>query len=61
MKDIYNYYGRMDHPVAGFQYADYEFDGEDIIFLCRVGLNDAPSGHDSNYQVFDRIEDFRKL
>lgn len=56
--DIYNF---KHKPIAGFQYTDFEFDGEDIILLCRVALNEAPNGHDTNYQVFDRIRDFRRI
>lgn len=55
--DIYNF---KHKPIAGFQYTDFEFEGEDIVLLCRVALNEAPNGHDSNYQVFDRIKDFRR-
>lgn len=56
--DIYNFKHKI---IAGFQYTDFEFDGDDIIFLCRVALNEAPNGHDTNYQVFDRIRNFRRL
>lgn len=58
VQDIYNFKHKI---IAGFQYTDYEFAGEDIIFLCRVALNNAPNGHDSNYQIFDRIPNFRSL
>ena len=56
--DIYDFRHR---PIAGFQYTDFEFEGDDIIMLCRVALNEAPNGHDSNFQVFDRIPNFRQL
>lgn len=59
--NVYNFKPRTDHPEAGFQYTDFLMEGDDIILLCRVALNDAPNGHDSNYQIFDRIENFRSL
>ena len=60
LKDIYDY--RHMHPQkAGFQYVDFEIEGDDIIFLCRTGLNEPHGFHDTNYQTFDRIENFRKL
>ncbi len=50
-----------DHAKIGFQYVDFEFEGDDIIFLCRTALNGANSYHDSNYSTFDRIKKFRTL
>ena len=44
----------------GFQYADWHFDGEDIIAVVRTAYGNAPNCHDSNYLTFHRIEDFRK-
>ena len=60
LKDIYDY-SHMDPQEAGFQYVDYEFEGDDIIFLCRTALNKPHGFHDSNYQTFDRVKNFRKL
>ena len=51
------------HPQVkthGFQYADWHFDGEDIIAVVRTAYGNAPNCHDSNYLTFHRIEDFRK-
>lgn len=45
----------------GFQYADFEFDGDDIIYLCRTAINKPKNYHDSNYQTFHRIKNFRNL
>lgn len=49
----------------GFQYADWDFDGDDIVGVVRVG---APEGrglpvrqHDSNMMTFIRISNFRDL
>ena len=46
---------------VGFQYVDFFFEGEDILFLCRTAMNDAHNFHDSNYITFHRIPDFRQL
>lgn len=53
---------RNENPLyEGFQYVDFEFDGDSIIFLCRTAVNGAHNFHDSNYSIFDRIENFRNL
>ncbi len=54
-------YRHLDPNAVGFQYVDFLFDGEDIIFLCRTALNGANSFHDSNYSTFHRIRNFRDL
>ena len=46
---------------VGFQYVDFEFEGEDIIYLCRTAINRAHNFHDSNYSTFHRIKGFRSL
>lgn len=57
----------LQHPdVAhvGFQYADWQFDGEDLVALIRTAYP-APDGtpahncHDANYMIFYRVENFR--
>ena len=45
----------------GFQYCDFEFDGEDIIFLCRTCMNNGDSFHNTNASTFHRIQAFRTL
>lgn len=50
-----------DPGTVGFQYVDFEFDGNDIIYLCRTGINGAQSFHDTNYSTFHRIKNFREL
>lgn len=57
----------LSHPdVAkhGFQYVDWQFDGEDLIAVCRTAGDDAAGGahnnHDANYLTFHRWRDFRK-
>ena len=49
----------VDRRYVGFQYVCFEFEGDDIIFLCRTAINGAHNFHDSNYQTFHRIENFR--
>jgi hypothetical protein len=55
------------HPDVykhGFQYIDWQFDGNDIIFLSRTAYDDefggADSFHNANYITFHRIKNFRK-
>lgn len=50
-----------DPQDVGFQYVDYEFDGDDLIWLCRTAINGAHNFHDANYSTFHRIENFREL
>jgi hypothetical protein len=54
------------HPdVAkhGFQYVDWQFDGDDLIAVCRTAYEDgqggANSAHDANFLSFHRIQRFR--
>ena len=50
-----------DGKKIGFQYVDFFFEGNDILYLCRTAMNNAHNFHDSNYITFHRIQDFRKL
>ena len=54
-RDIYDYL-EADPQKVGFQYVDFEIEGDEIIFLCRTAMNDACNYHDSNYSTFDRIK-----
>lgn len=54
-------YSNQDPAKIGFQYVDFDFAGDDIIYLCRTALNNAHNFHDSNYSTFHRIRDFRNL
>ena len=56
--DLFDY-RHMPKNKVGFQYTDFEFSGDDIIFLCRTAMNEANSHHDTNYQTFHRIKNFR--
>ncbi|MBQ7975613.1 MAG: hypothetical protein IJ300_08020 [Clostridia bacterium] len=49
-----------DARMVGVQYVDYEIEGDDIIFVCRTAMNGAENFHNSNYQTFHKIENFRK-
>lgn len=53
---------RNDDPrMVGFQYIDFEIEGDDIIYLSRTAMNQAKNYHDANYSTFHRIESFRSL
>lgn len=53
---------RYDDPrMIGFQYVDFEIEGEDLIYLCRTSMNGAANYHDANYSTFHRIDNFRDL
>jgi hypothetical protein len=58
----------LHHPdpgFYGFQYVDWQFDGDDIILVSRTSFDDdaghAHSFHDANFLTFHRIKQFRKL
>jgi mannose-6-phosphate isomerase-like protein (cupin superfamily) len=54
-----------DRALHGFQYVDWQIDGQDIILASRTAFDDDAGGahtfHDANYLTFYRIRDFRKL
>jgi len=54
-----------DRARHGFQYADWQFDGPDMIAAVRTAFDDAEGGahnaHDANYLTFHRIAGFRSL
>ena len=54
-------YRHCDWHQVGFQYVDFEIEGDDIIYLCRTAINGAHNFHDSNYSTFHRIENFREM
>ena len=54
-------YRHTDPAKVGFQYVDFEFDGNDIIYLCRTAMNHAHNFQDANYSTFHRVKDFRNL
>ena len=46
---------------TGFQYVDWQFDGDDIIYLTRTGYDGADNFHNANRITFGRIRDFRLM
>ncbi len=54
----------QDMDKHGFQYLDWQFEGNDIIALSRTAYDDAEGGahnqHDANFITFHRIKNFRK-
>ena len=57
----------LSHPDAerhGFQYPDWQFDGEDIIAAVRTAWvtegSRPPRAHDANFLTFHRIAGFRR-
>ena len=54
-----------DNPFFdGFQYVDWQFDGEDLVSVIRLAMEE-PRGlpnrqHDANFLVFKRVERFRE-
>ncbi|WP_298708930.1 sialidase family protein [Chitinophaga sp.] len=58
----------LQHPDVlhhGFQYVDWQFEGNDMIVLSRTafgeGAGKAHNNHDANYLTFHRIRKFREL
>lgn len=52
-----------DTAKHGFQYVDWQFDGNDIVAVSRTAFDDGFGGahdmHDANYLTFHRVVDFR--
>jgi hypothetical protein len=52
-----------DPEKHAFQYVDWVFDGEDIVYVSRTAFDDGEGGahtfHDANYLTFHRVEGFR--
>jgi hypothetical protein len=46
---------------TGFQYVDWQFDGEDIIYVVRVAYDGAHNFHDANRITFHKIAGFREI
>ncbi|NLF19738.1 MAG: exo-alpha-sialidase [Lentisphaerae bacterium] len=45
--------------LTGFQYVDWQFDGDDLIYLVRTAHRGARNYHDANRIVFHRLPRFR--
>lgn len=50
-----------DSKKVGFQYVDFEFDGDDIIWLCRTAQNGSSTYHNTNLITFHRTKNFRDI
>ena len=52
-----------DVKYHGFQYPDWQFDGDDIVGVSRTAYDDGLGGahnfHDANFLTFHRVRDFR--
>ncbi len=47
--------------LTGFQYVDWQFDGEDLIYVVRTAYRGTRNFHDSNRIIFRRLSKFRDL
>lgn len=45
---------------VGFQYVDWQFDGADLVAVCRTAWG-ASNYHDANFITFHRVKNFRTL
>jgi hypothetical protein len=54
----------QDKERHAFQYVDWVFDGDDIVYVSRTAYDDDDTGaanaHDANYLTFHRLVDYRK-
>ena len=47
--------------LTGYQYVDWQFDGDDLIYVVRTAARGARNFHDSNRILFGRERGFRSL
>ncbi len=47
--------------LTGFQYVDWQLDGDDLIYLVRTAYDGAHNYHDANRLTFHRLEGFRGM
>ncbi len=59
--DLLDHREKATAEEVGFQYVDFMFDGDDLLYLCRTAMNEAHNFHDANYQTFHRVKNFRSL
>ncbi len=45
--------------LTGFQYVDWQFDGEDLIYLVRTACRGARNFHDANRLTYHVLKDYR--
>lgn len=70
-KDLMNWEVHVEilyHPDLekhGFQYADWQFEGNDIIIVIRTAYDDdfggADNQHNNNYMIFKRIKNYNEF
>jgi len=53
--------GEESRKYTGFQYTDWQFDGDDIIYAVRMAYRGARNFHDSNRITYHVLKDFRQL
>ncbi len=46
---------------TGFQYVDWQLDGDDIIYIVRTAYDGAHNFHDANRITFHKLERFRSI
>jgi len=46
---------------TGFQYVDWQFDGDALLYLVRTGYKGAHNFHDANRMTFAKVAGFRSL
>ena len=51
---------RKSAKRVGFQYADWQFDGDDLIYLVQTAYDGAHDMHDANRISFHRLRGFRE-
>lgn len=58
----------LSHPDPlrhGFQYVEWQVEGDDILYVVRTAFDDQEGGaanyHNTNYMTFHRLENFRAL
>ena len=65
VKDVLEDDSGLSHEESvrstGFQYVDWQFDGEDIVFVSRTAYHGAHNYHDANRITFHKIERYRTL
>ena len=54
VRDIFDY-RHLPAAEVGFQYVDFFFEGNEILYLCRTAFGKAHNFHDANYSVFGHI------
>ncbi len=59
LEDLDDYDNIGNESKVGFQYVDFRFDGDDIIFMSRTAYMGANNYHDANFMTFHRIKGFR--